>query len=62
MPTSSLEKLDILASTKYQEFKDLFHKVKASRLPNHQTYHFPINLPGKDLLWGQIYNLAPIEL
>ena len=47
---------------KYQEFADVFVKVKASKLPDHRLYDCPIDLqPGKEPPWGPIYNLSPTE-
>ena len=54
---------DIHLPEKYKEFSDVFDKVKANTLSEHRPYDCPIDLqPGKEPLWGSIYNLSPIEL
>ena len=54
---------DIQIPEKYQEYVDVFDKVKASVLPKHRSYDCPIDLqPGKEPPWGPIYNLSPTEL
>ena len=63
MSSSSPQKLEALLPIKYQEFSDVFDKVKASKLPKHRCYDCPIDLqPGKEPLWGPIYNLLQLEL
>ena len=53
----------ILLPTKYEEIRDVFNKDKATSLPEHRPYNSPANhQPGKDLSWGPIYNLSPVEL
>jgi hypothetical protein len=44
MSSSSPQKSDVVLPIKYQEFSDVFDKVKASKLPQHQLYDFPIDL------------------
>ncbi len=59
----SKDKVDIPLPKKYQEYADVFDKVKASTLPVHRQYDCPIDLqPGKEPPWGPIYNLSPREL
>ena len=59
----SKDKVDIPLPKKYQEYADVFDKVKASTLPVHRRYDCPIDLqPGKEPPWGPIYNLSPSEL
>ena len=54
---------DIQIPKKYQDYADVFDKVKASVLPKHRPYDCPIDLqPGKEPPWGPIYNLSPTEL
>ena len=48
---------------KYQEFVDVFDKLKACRLHEHRLYDCPIDLqPGKEPPWGPSYNFSPLEL
>ena len=54
---------DIQIPKKYEEYADVFDKVKASVLPKHRSYDCPIDLqPGQEPPWGLIYNLSPTEL
>ena len=47
----------------YHHYVDVFDKVKASTLPQHQLYDCPIDLQArKEPLWGPIYNLSQSEL
>ena len=47
----------------FQEFKDVFSKVKADKLPEHRPYDHRIPLEeGKCPLYGPIYNLSQTEL
>ena len=60
MPSSNPQKSQVVLPIKYQEFVDVFDKVKASRPPEHRLYDCPIDLqPGKEPPWGPIYNLSP---
>ena len=63
-PSSATQEIsDIQIPKKYQEYVDVFDKVKASVLPNHRSYDCPIDLqPGKEQQWGSIYNLSLTEL
>jgi hypothetical protein len=63
-PSSATQgNLDIQIPKKYQEYADVFDKVKASVLPKHRPYDCPIDLqPGQEPPWGPIYNLSPTEL
>lgn len=48
---------------KYEEFQDVFDKVKASRLLEHRPYDCPIDLQeDTQPPWGPIYGLSPVEL
>ena len=59
MPSSSPSKSKVVLPIKYQEFSDVFDKVKASKLPEHRLYDCPIDLqPGKKPPWGLIYNVS----
>ena len=62
--TSDPQNRDVLLPSKYQEFQDVFDKVKAiGTLPEHRQYDCTIDLqPGKEPPWGPIYNLSPSEL
>ena len=63
MNSSSPPKSEVVLPIKYQQFADVFDKVKASKLPEHRLYDCPIDLqPGKEPPWGPIYNLSPTEL
>ena len=60
IPSSSPQKSEVVLPIKYQ---DVFDKVKASKIPEHQLYDCPIDLqPGKEPQWGPIYNFFPSEL
>ena len=49
--------------SKYQDFSDVFDKVKAKTLLEHRPYDCPIDLQlEKEPPWGLIYNLSPLEL
>ena len=49
--------------SKYQEFSDVFDKVKATTLPDHCPYDCPIDLHAeKEPPWGPIYNLTLAKL
>ena len=63
-PSSDTQgKSEVYIPKKYQEYADVFDKVKASVLPKHRPYDCPIDLqPGKEPPWGPIYNLSPTEL
>jgi transposase InsO family protein len=63
IPCSSPQQSEVKIPLKYQEFADVFDKVKANKLPEHRLYDCPIDLqPGKEPPWGPIYNLSPSEL
>ena len=48
---------------KYQDFADVFDKIKASHLPDHRPYDCPIDtVEGKVPPFGPIYGLSPLEL
>jgi hypothetical protein len=60
---SSQENSEVHLPSKYQEFSDVFDKVKAMKLPEHRPYDCPIDLqPEKEPPWGPIYNLSHSEL
>jgi hypothetical protein len=62
-PSSNRQDVEVQLQSKYQEFSDIFDKVKASTLPEHRPYDCPIDLkPEKEPPWGPIYNLSPSEL
>jgi hypothetical protein len=62
--TSDPQNRDVLLPFKYQEFQDVFDKLKAiGTLPEHRQYNCTIDLQlGKEPPWGSIYNLSPSEL
>ena len=62
-PHSNPQDFEVHLPSKYQEFSDVFDKVKAKTLPQHRPYDCPIDLqPEKEPSWGPIYNLSPSEL
>ena len=62
-PTSNPQEADVHFPSKYQDFSDVFDKVKAKTLPEHRPYDCPIDLQlEKEPPWGPIYNLSPLEL
>ena len=57
------QKFVFAVSVKTSKYANIFYKVKASTLPQHQPYNCLIDLqPGKEPSWGPIYNFSPIEL
>ncbi|CEP16232.1 hypothetical protein [Parasitella parasitica] len=48
---------------KYHDFKDVFSKIEADKLPPHRPYDHKIPLkPNTEVPFGPIYNLSKIEL
>ena len=61
--SATQENSNIQIPKKYEEYVDVFDKVKASVLPKHWPYVCPIDLqPGQEALRGPIYNLFPTKL
>ena len=61
--SATQENSNIQIPKKYEEYVDVFDKVKASVLPKHHPYDCPLDLqPGQEPPWGPIYNLSPTEL
>ena len=61
--SSSSHKSNDSLPTEYQDFDDVFDKVKANTFPEHWHYDCPIYLRAcKEPLWGPIYNLSPSKL
>ena len=58
-PSATQGNSDIQIPKKYDEYADVFDKVKASVLPKHRSYDCPIDLPpGQEPMWGPIYNFS----
>ncbi|CEP12696.1 hypothetical protein [Parasitella parasitica] len=48
---------------KYHDFKDVFSKIEADKLPPHRPYNYTIPLkPNTEVPFGPLYNLSKIEL
>ena len=62
-PRATQGNSDIQIPKKYEEYVDVFDKVKASVLPKHRSYDCPIHLqPGQERSWGPIHKFSPTKL